>query len=98
MKSTFAYHEVPGSLTSDNGPQYAADQFMTSHISDQQSMIANPKEIDLQSVVRTVKNLLEKPEDPYVAIALCHGSTSLKNGYSPAELLMDRKLRTIIFK
>ena len=45
--------------------------------------------------MKTVKGLLKKTEDPYLAL-LAHRSTPLENGYSQAELLMGRKLRTII--
>jgi len=44
--------------------------------------------------VQTVKNLLKKSDDPYLAL-LIYRSTPLSNfNYSPAELLMSRKLRT----
>ena len=39
----------------------------------------------------TVKDLLNKSKDPYLAI-LTYRSTPLQNGYSPAEFLMGRKL------
>ena len=45
--------------------------------------------------VRTVKTLLSKSEDPYSALLAYHTSP-LENGYSPAELLMGRKLRTTV--
>ena len=48
-----------------------------------------------ERAVRTVKSLLEKSDDPYVAL-MSYRSTPLENGYSPAELLMRRKLRTTI--
>ena len=43
--------------------------------------------------VQTVKNLLRKVGDPYLAL-LSYRSTPLKCGFSPSELLMSRKLRT----
>ena len=48
-----------------------------------------------ERAVRTVKNLLEKGDDPYIAL-MAYRSTPLENGYSPSELLMGRKLRTTI--
>ena len=44
--------------------------------------------------MKTVKNLLEKGDDPYIAL-MAYRSTPLENG-SPSELLMGRKLRTTI--
>ena len=43
--------------------------------------------------MQTVKNLLKKAKDPYAAILL-YRATSFQNGFSPAELLMSRKLQT----
>ena len=41
----------------------------------------------------TVKALIKKGDKPYLAL-LAYRSTPLSNGYSPAELLMNRKLKT----
>jgi len=56
-----------------------------------------PKQMELQNVlyICTVKDLLNKSKDSYLTI-LAYRSTPLENGYSPAELLMGRKLRTAI--
>ena len=43
--------------------------------------------------MQTVKKLLKKADDPYVAL-LNYRATPLQHGSSPAELLMGRKLRT----
>ena len=44
--------------------------------------------------MQTIKSLLKKSDDPYLAL-LIYRSTPLPNSnYSPAELLMSRKLRT----
>ena len=40
-------------------------------------------------------NLLKKEDDPYLAL-LAYRSTPLQNGYSPSELLMCRKLKSLI--
>ena len=45
--------------------------------------------------VRTIKDLLNKSGDPYLAV-LTYRCIPLENSYSPAELLMGRKLRTTI--
>ena len=39
--------------------------------------------------------MLTKNEDPYIGL-LAYKSSLLENGYSPAELLMGRKLRTTV--
>ena len=100
MKSIFARHGVPESILSDNGPQYAsavfadfAKEYGFTH------MTSSPRYPQgngaAERAVRTVKGLLEKSDDPYLALMSYH-STPLENGYSPAELLMGRKMRTII--
>ena len=43
--------------------------------------------------MKTVKDLLKKGDEPYLAL-LAYRSTPLSNGYLPAEFLMNRKLRT----
>ena len=48
-----------------------------------------------QRVVQTVKNILKKEKDKEIAL-LAYRSTSLSNGYSPAELLMGRRLRSTV--
>ena len=45
--------------------------------------------------MKTVKSLLKKSDDPYMALMIYH-STPLNNGFSPSELLMNRRLRTIL--
>ena len=45
--------------------------------------------------MRTIKCLLKKAEDLLLAL-LSYRATPLRNGYSPAELLMGRKLRTTV--
>ena len=45
--------------------------------------------------VRTVKSLWKKEKDPFLAL-LIYRATPLEIGYSPAELLMCRRLRTTL--
>ena len=50
---------------------------------------------EAERAVQTVKNLLRKSTDPYIAL-LNYCTTPLQNGYSPAELMMSRKLRNCL--
>ena len=83
---------------SDNGPQYASKEFAV--FAAEQGFIhatSSPNHPSAngsaERAVRTVKQLLESADDPYDAL-LCYCSTPQANGYSPAEMLMNRKLRT----
>ena len=48
-----------------------------------------------ERAVKTVKSMFKKNEDPYMALLILR-STPLENGFSPAELLMSRKVRTTL--
>lgn len=47
--------------------------------------------------VQTVKRLIKNATDPYLAL-LAYRATRLKNGSSPAELLIGRKFRTTLLE
>ena len=99
-KSIFARHGIPESVISDNGPQYSADaykqfakEYRFQHISS--SPYYPQSNGEAERALGTIKSLLNKEKDPYLAI-LSYRSTPLQNGYTPAELLMNRKLRTMV--
>ena len=100
LKSMFARHGIPEVVRSDNGPQYSSESFaqfaqnygfvhVTSSPKYPQSNGA------AERAVRTVKSPLMKNSDPYEAL-MAYRTTPLENGYSPAELLMGRKVRTTV--
>ena len=47
----------------------------------------------IKAMVKVAKNLLKKNEDPYLAL-LQYRNSPLHIGYSPAQLLMGRRLRS----
>ena len=104
LKSIFARHGIPQTIVSDNGPQYSSDLF--DKFSQEYGFVhvkSSPKypqaNGEAERAVRTIKNLLKKNQsqnsDMYLAL-LAYRSTPIANGYSPSELLMGRKLRTIV--
>ena len=99
-KSIFARHGIPELVISDNGPQYSskayadfAKEFQFKHVTS--SPYHPQSNGEAERAVGTVKSLLKKEKDPYLAI-LSYRATPLQNGYCPSELLMSRKLRTVV--
>ena len=102
MKSIFARWGIPATVMSDNGPQFSsvefrqfAQQWEFNHAT---SSPHYPRSNGLvENSVKVVKRLLEKAllegQDPYLAL-LAYRETPLECGRSPAELIMNRKLRT----
>ena len=100
LKAIFSRHGIPEVVISDNGPQYSSAKFAKfsqdwgfSHIT---SSPRHPQSNgEAERMVQTVKRLLTKSDEPQAAL-LAYRSTPLENGYSPAEILMGRKLRTTL--
>ena len=73
MRSIFARHGIPETVVSDNGPQFSAASFSSfskeygfSHVtSSPRFPQANG---EAERAVSTVKNLLKKSVDPYLAL------------------------------
>lgn len=100
LKSIFARHGIPSTVRSDNGPQFSSDLFSRfarkwtfEHITSSPRFPQSNGEAE--RAVRTVKRLLQKESDPYLAL-MTYRATPLSNGHSPAELLMGRRLRTTV--
>lgn len=100
LKSIFARRGIPEILMLDNGPQFSGQAFTSfattygfRHITNSPGFPQSNGEAE--RAVQTVKNLLKKSADPYLAL-LSYRATHLQSGYSPAELLMGRRLRTTV--
>ncbi|UYV64850.1 K02A2.6-like [Cordylochernes scorpioides] len=100
-KSIFARHGIPETVVSDNGTQFGAArefanfarQYGFTHVtSSPRFPQSNGMEV---AGVKIAKLILKKNQDPSLGL-LEYRSTPLENGYSPAELLMGRKLRTTL--
>ena len=98
LKSIFARHGIPEQLISDNMPfnstefkKFAKDwgfQTITSSPRYPQSNGMSEK------AVQTVKRILKKAKDLYIALLECRNTPVTGMTYSPSQLLMNRTTRT----
>ena len=99
-KSIFARYGIPETVISDNGPQFSSEayaQFAREYGFEHVTSSPNHPQGngEAERGVQTIKSLLKKSDDPYLAL-MAYQSTPLEIGYSPSEFLMSRKLRTTV--
>ena len=100
LKSIFACQGIPETVISDNGPQYNSEEFRKfAQIYSFKHETSSPRfpqaNGEAERAVRTVKNLMRKNPDPYMAL-LAYRTAPLINGKAPCQLLMNRMLQTRI--
>ncbi|XP_062504949.1 uncharacterized protein K02A2.6-like [Corticium candelabrum] len=98
LKAIFSRHGVPECVVSDNGTQYTSEEFnIFANEYGFNHVTSSPKypkaNGEAERAVKTVKTLLQKAKDPYLAL-LSYRTTPLSNGFSPSQLLMSRRLRS----
>uniref|UniRef100_A0A147BIU1 RNA-directed DNA polymerase n=1 Tax=Ixodes ricinus TaxID=34613 RepID=A0A147BIU1_IXORI len=101
LKSIFARHGTPETVFSDNGPQFqkidSSEFFKFSQDWGFHHKTSSPKFPQsngfVESAVKIIKRSMKKTDDVYRALQ-SYRATPLENGYSPAELLMGRRIRT----
>ncbi|XP_015774920.1 PREDICTED: uncharacterized protein K02A2.6-like [Acropora digitifera] len=100
LKSIFAIHGIPDILRSDNGPQFVSTEY--DEFSKEYSfthVTSSPKlpqaNGEAERAVQTIKKALKKEKDLAKAL-MSYRATPLENGYSPAEMLFGRKIRTTV--
>ena len=100
LKPILARHGTPDTVVSDNGPQFASHEFkefaaeygfvhITSSPRYPQSNGA------IERCVQTIKARLTKSKDPNIGL-MEYRATPLFNGYSPAQLLFGRQIKTTL--
>ena len=100
LKSIFSRHCIPERVKSDNGPSFDSSEYH--HFANEwgfEVRHSSPKypqsNGEIERAVQTIKRLLKKNKEKEKAL-LAYRSTPLSCGYSPAELLMGRKIRTTV--
>ncbi|XP_042147960.1 uncharacterized protein K02A2.6-like [Ixodes scapularis] len=98
LEDLFARYGIPDIIRSDNGPQYNSLEFAqflsgwgVEHVTSSPHYAQSNGEAE--RAVQTAKNILRK-SDRVIEGLLAHRATPGPEGYSPAELLMGRKLKT----
>ncbi|KAM7314179.1 hypothetical protein ISCGN_003964 [Ixodes scapularis] len=100
FSQVFARHGCSEVIRSDNGPQFGSSEFrrFAKHWRAQlvtSSSYYPQSNGEAERAVQTAKNLLTKSSDAAKAL-LAHRTTPGPVGFSPAELLMGRKLRSTL--
>lgn len=104
LKAAFARHGIPEVVVSDNGPQYASKEFETfSQTWEFKHTTASPHYPQsnglAERTVKTAKSLMDKARangrDPYLSL-LEYRNMPVDNFRSPAQLLMSRRLRSVL--
>ncbi|XP_064482820.1 uncharacterized protein K02A2.6-like [Ornithodoros turicata] len=100
LEPIFARFWVPDVIRSDNGPQFTSHdfkRFLSKH--DIRHVTWSPYypqgNGQAERTVQTAKMLLAKSPNVHQAL-LAHRSTPVQCGYSPAELLMGRKIKSTV--
>ncbi|GBL90198.1 Uncharacterized protein K02A2.6 [Araneus ventricosus] len=105
IKSIFARHGIPLELISDGGPPFNSrdfDCFAKSWKFKHAKVSAKYPKTNGQvgSTIQTAKEIFRKTladsKDPYSALLLYRATPVLGSIYSPSELLMNRKLSTVL--
>ena len=101
MKGVFARHRIPEVVRSHNGPQYSSHEFaLFADSYGFQHSTSSPyfaqSNGQAERMVQTVKRLLSKCSDPFMAILTYRVTPLAWCGLSPAELGMGREIRTTI--
>ncbi|XP_064470089.1 uncharacterized protein K02A2.6-like [Ornithodoros turicata] len=95
-KSIFARHGFPETVVTDNGPQFRSEFTIFAKDWGFAHITSSPKYPQsngcAEAAVKIAKAKISKSSDPYRAL-LAYQATLLANGFSPAELLFNRRLR-----
>lgn len=101
MKEVFSRFGIPEVVRSDNGTQFSRKFREFAHIYDFAHVTCSPKFSQsngggVERAVQTAKRLIKKNRDDIFLALLAYRTSPLEHGFSPSELLMNRKLRSTL--
>ena len=95
-----ATHGTPNVIVSDNGPQFASQEFKNfakdwgfTHVTS--SPRYHQSNGEAERAVQTAKNILKKNANPNLGL-LAYRTAPLQNGKTPSQILMSRLLRSTL--
>ena len=98
LQAIFSRHGVPSVFMSDNGPQFTSKEMKDTYgftLVTSSPHYAQSNGL-AERTIQTVKALLQKSSDPYMALLSFRATPIPWCSFSPAELLMGRRIRTDI--
>lgn len=99
LKKYFATFGICSVLRTDNGPQFDSYNFKQfckdfNIVHNSNSPYFSQSNGAIEAAVKVAKSILYKNKDKFCEALLSYRSTPLENGFSPAELMMGRKIKT----
>jgi len=100
LKTVFARFGIPEVLVSDNGPQFACSTMQEFALEfDFRHITTSPHfpqaNGEAEAGVAIAKHIITQP-DPFRALLNYRATPTIATGFSPAELLMGRRIRTTL--
>ena len=100
VKDVFARWGIPVTVISDNGPQFGSQEFARfAHEYGFEHVTTSPHYPQangaVERAVQTAKAIVSQDE-PHLGLMIYRSTVCPSTGYSPAELIMGRKIRTTL--